>query len=168
MAISSTRSACFALRHIRYLLSGVRSRIIENRDYKADTERLGEAIRRAYTQEWFWDIQAIIFMLQGMYREALASYAKMRELHSWQFCFLPFWVMKTGEPERAATILKAFKPGSYGLGPSGLMDAVLPDIDPDFRTQAATSPARLESRVSARCRRGPSVDGRAAGCGLRG
>jgi len=108
-----------------------------------------EAIRRdPHGQEWFWDIEGIIFTIKGMHSEALDSFAKMTALTCWNRCFLAFSLMKSGNLEQAKSTLEAFQPSTLNLSPSALMDAILPDVNPDFRKDFLDTLRRIETSLS--------------------
>ena len=83
-----------------------------------------------------------------MYHEAADFFAKMRELYAWSRCFLAFCLMKSGDPEQARSILKAFQPSTLNLSPSALMDVILPDVNPDFRKDFLDTIRRIETTLS--------------------
>ena len=108
-----------------------------------------EAIRRdPHGQEWFWDIEGILFIMQGKYSEAESSFAKMTALTSWNRCFLAFCLMKTANLAQAKVILKEFRPGTPNLTPSALMDIILPDVNPDFRRDFLDTLRSIETDLS--------------------
>jgi hypothetical protein len=108
-----------------------------------------EAIRRdPHGQEWFWDIEGILFIMQGMYSEAESSFAKMTALTCWNRCLLAFCLMKTADLAQAKAILKEFRPGTPNLTPSALMDIILQDVNPDFRRDFLDTLRSIETDLS--------------------
>jgi TolB-like protein/class 3 adenylate cyclase len=91
-----------------------------------------EAMRRdPFGQEWFWDIQGIVFTTQEMYVEAISSFKHMASLPPWSRCYLAISLAKSGDQFQAKAVLKDFNALALNIRPSNLIETRMPHMKAD-------------------------------------
>ncbi|HJR21613.1 MAG TPA: adenylate/guanylate cyclase domain-containing protein [Dongiaceae bacterium] len=104
---------------------------------------IADAIRRD-PLDWLWDIQGILFLMLGRYREAVSAFRNMTSVPNWKNCQLAYCLAKCGDIEQAKKALLDYRPRTPGLKPSVHMDRVLPDTGVSFRKDLVDTLRHLE------------------------